>query len=344
MNVKWMLKRIKNLSFSRIPTFVERVHKNSGKCKLSIYFDMATCALKYGAGYVDYTIFGMYNMSAAERRQLITREKNNNYVKYLNPAEHRKEFSEKHLFLKKYSDQIGRDWLYLPDADEGQIAAFFEKNPVFMAKTLDGMCGKGVEKLKVSDFGSVEELKAKLEADNQPLVEELITQHPEISRIHPHAINTVRICTLKDADGNAHIVFACMRFGRGESTVDNFNAGGMSAVVDFEKGVLMGRAIDKSGDLFAAHPDSNVTFDGVEIPFWKEAADTVLTAAKMSEHIRYVGWDVAITPTGPVLVEGNEFPGHDLFQLHGQLDENKGILPVFDAIVPYSEVLKGIKK
>ncbi len=344
MNVRWFIKRVKNMSFSRIPQFVDRIKANSGKSKLAIYADLAACAIKYGAGYVDYTIFGMYEMTAAERKQLITREKNNNYVKYLNPVEFRKEFSDKYLFLKKYGELIGRDFLFLPDSDDAALAAFCEKHPVFMAKALDGMCGKGVEKLKLADFGSVAVLKEKLVADNQPLLEEIIEQHPAVNEIYANSVNTVRICTIKGKDEKPEIVFACMRFGRGESAVDNFNAGGMSAVCDIETGRLVGSAIDKSGNLFEAHPDSKTAFDRFEIPYWDESAELVKKAAEMSKHIRYIGWDIAITPTGPVIVEGNEFPGHDLFQLRGQNPEKKGMLPIFDSIVPYAEVKKALKK
>lgn len=342
MNIGYLFKRIKNMSFSQIPAFVKRSKESSGKCTAAVYADMLVCALKYGAGYIDYTIFGMHSMNAKERKQLITREKNNNYVRYLNPKEHRIEFSDKVQFLKQYGEFIGRDWLYLADSDENQLAAFCSAHPEFMAKTIDGMCGKGVEKIKFD--GDVHALKERLTASNQLLLEELIRQHDDVSAIYPNAINTVRVCTIKGDDGKVHIVFSCMRFGRGESSVDNFNSGGMSAVVDLQTGKLTGSAIDKSGHLFAAHPDTKSVFDGFAIPYWNEIKATVTAAAQKSGFIRYIGWDIAVTPHGPVIVEGNEFPGHDLYQLFGQNPEKKGMLTVFNKIVPYSEVKAAMKK
>ena len=42
---------------------------------------------------------------------------------------------------------------------------------------------------------------------------------------------------------------------------------------------------------------------------------TVLDAALMSKHIHVVGWDVAVTEEGCVLIEGNRRPGFDLVQV-----------------------------
>lgn len=43
----------------------------------------------------------------------------------------------------------------------------------------------------------------------------------------------------------------------------------------------------------------------------------------------YTGWDVAITPDGPLFVEGNEFPGHDIYQLPEHTPNKIGIMSKF---------------
>ena len=50
--------------------------------------------------------------------------------------------------------------------------------------------------------------------------------------------------------------------------------------------------------------------------------------AKVIPQVRYVGWDIAITEKGPVVIEGNQFPGHDILQLPVHCPDKIGMLPV----------------
>ena len=43
-----------------------------------------------------------------------------------------------------------------------------------------------------------------------------------------------------------------------------------------------------------------------------------------------IGWDVAFTPDGPCLVEGNNFPGHDIYQLPEHTHSKIGMMKKFD--------------
>ena len=62
-----------------------------------------------------------------------------------------------------------------------------------------------------------------------------------------------------------------------------------------------------------------------------------ILAIKASEkipQIGYIGFDIAITKNGPILIEGNELPGYDLYQSKVHMSKNKeGKKPEFDAII-----------
>ena len=146
-----------------------------------------------------------------------------------------------------------------------------------------------------------------------------------------------------DDNGDAHPLYAAMRLGSGGAVVDNFNHGGMVIPVSLETGALTGVAVDKQGRSYEAHPDTKEVFDGYSLPHWEAALKLGLTAAKKVPTVRLVGWDIALTPTGPKLVEGNHYPGHDIYQLVAQNPEKKGMLPVFDAVVPYDSLKNRIK-
>ena len=68
---------------------------------------------------------------------------------------------------------------------------------------------------------------------------------------------------------------------------------------------------------------------GFEIPFWKEAKDMCLKAAEKFPEMRFIAWDVAITPNGPTFIEGNSFPSHAIPQFAAHYPDGIGILPEF---------------
>ena len=109
--VKYLLLRIKNMDFKRMFNIINEIHKSTHKSRIYLFFDVIICGLKYQAGYVDYYIFEMWNLNSKERKTILTRGKNNIFVKYYN----KKEFN--HIFYNKdiiYSfHRIGQQLLLL---------------------------------------------------------------------------------------------------------------------------------------------------------------------------------------------------------------------------------------
>ena len=85
---------------------------------------------------------------------------------------------------------------------------------------------------------------------------------------------------------------------------------------------------------FANHPKSNIKIDGFKIPYFDEVKEMVKKAALESDKILVVGWDVAITPSGPLIIEGNRRPGFDLVQV----TSNRGRMDII------RKVLKNVEK
>ena len=88
------------------------------------------------------------------------------------------------------------------------------------------------------------------------------------------------------------------------------------------------------GIIYTEHPDTHVKIQGYKIPFVKEAVKMVLEAAKVTPQIRYVGWDVATTPNGPAIIEGNTYCAHDFWQLPPHTPDGIGMLPTIKKYVP----------
>ena len=60
----------------------------------------------------------------------------------------------------------------------------------------------------------------------------------------------------------------------------------------------------------------------------------VKRAALTVPELGYIGWDVAVTEKGPVIIEANHFPGHDIYQFQVHLGPDRiGLAPRFDKAI-----------
>ncbi|MCL1866444.1 MAG: hypothetical protein FWF82_03440, partial [Oscillospiraceae bacterium] len=273
-------------------------------------------------------IFDFVSLSAKRRKTFVTRGINNEFIRKLNNKSDYYKFEDKIVFNTLFDEFVGREWLYLKKSTPSEFAEFLDKHGAVIAKPTDSICGKGIEKVTAADCDS-SDLKSvydRLIANNQLLTEEYIVQHEDLSRLHPESVNTLRFMTIV-GDGYSdnkpvHVMFRALRVGSGGNVVDNFNSGGMFVLVD-EDGTVSTHAINKNTEMYESHPETGVTFKGYKIPFFHEAEEMVREAALVVAGIRYVSWDVAVTPDGVVLVEGNHNPGYDLLQSKAYLETHE---------------------
>ena len=78
---KYLVGRVMKMDYKNMLSKINSIHKISGKSRISIFNDMRECAVKYGAGYSDYDLFEMYNLTDEERDTYITRGINNDLIK-----------------------------------------------------------------------------------------------------------------------------------------------------------------------------------------------------------------------------------------------------------------------
>jgi archaellum component FlaF (FlaF/FlaG flagellin family) len=325
------------------------IRVKSGKPRIFILADMVWCGIRYQAGYMDYALFEMHEMNHVQRASILTRGKNNRFVSALNSRSGWPYFESKIIFLKTFSNYIGRRWVDLSYASFEAFRDFAAELGRFIAKPPDGTHGDGVELITVpvgeaepgetaDGTGALLDLYNRLKNNGQTLCEEVIVQHEGLSSIYSGSVNTIRTVTILNR-GEAHVVAAYLRIGNAGRVVDNFNNGGMVVPVDATTGRVSVPAADKAGHVYDVHPVSGAPIVGAQIPLWPECLALVKSAAQVMPMVRYVGWDIAVTPNGPILVEGNQFPGHDIYGLPAQTPHRIGILPAFEAVVP----LKSLK-
>ena len=126
-----------------------------------------------------------------------------------------------------------------------------------------------------------------------------------LARISP-AVNTIRIFSIIDRLGVPHIALPYLRAGIGKSVTDNICAGGIFYIVDPDTGIvhMTGRTL-REQKRYIIHPNSDVIVPGFKVPYYEEICGIIKRAALVTPSLRYVGWDVAITPNGPAIIEGN---------------------------------------
>lgn len=142
--------------------------------------------------------------------------------------------------------------------------------------------------------------------------------HPGIADLSPTALATIRIVTVINEQGVAEPIRAAFRMGKAaDSIVDNFHAGGIASAVEIETGRL-GPATDlgqyPSVGWLDAHPATGAAITGRTLPLWPELRDLAARAHGHFADRLVIGWDVALTPQGLVIVEGNAATDVDIIQ------------------------------
>lgn len=304
------------------------ISKKTKRNYLLLLLDMIYCGFFYQAGYYDYQEFEFYNLNRKERTTYLTRGKNNEIVRTFNNKAYFYKFENKVEFNRIFNEYLNRDWLYLDNNPEAFVD-FFKKHPSIIVKPVAETGGNGVEKHFYIDDNHAKELYNKLVENKQNLVEDFIKQHPDLNMLYPDSVNTLRIFTFFK-NGQAYFLQAILKIGNG-GVVDNFSSGGMYTYVD-ETGTVFVEAIDKEDNIHYEHPISKAKIVGFKVPMFKEAVDLVKECSRIVPEVSYVGWDVAISTTGPVIVEGNCFPG--VFQVKPSLSSTKeGLIPKYNKIM-----------
>ncbi len=330
--VTYLLTRMCKMDFTSLVKTAKKISKKTNKNYMHVLCDMILCGIKYGAGYVDYDTFGFYDMNKRQRKTVITRGKNNVFVVALNDKKLSHIIDDKVLFDKKYKDFLNREFIDIREGSFEDFLKYLKEKKEIIAKPINLSCGKGIEKIYISDDTDLRKLYDKLKENKQFLIEDCVIQHDDLNKLYPCSVNTLRIVSVNTRKG-VKILFRCIRMGNDGNFVDNFNHGGLFTTID-EDGVIRKPAVDKKGNVYERHPYTGTKIVGYKIPMFDEVIDYVKKLAMVIPEVRYTGWDIAVTKDGPTVIEGNPYPGHDLYQSKIHLREgNEGLLPVFNKIL-----------
>lgn len=126
-------------------------------------------------------------------------------------------------------------------------------------------------------------------------------------------IQTVRLVTAKNEIGEISMYCGFLKMvGNPDTVVDNFHGGqggNMMATIDLDKGTIetaTGFDSEVCKHVFpTVHPHTQNTIVGFKLPFWHELTECSMALHAKIPGVRVIGWDIAITEDGPVVLEGN---------------------------------------
>lgn len=330
--LRYLAGRARAFDAGNLTRIAGRVAERSGRARPLIMIDMLWCAVRHEVNFQDYAEWDFHTLTRRERATYMTSAKSNHLSQRWNAASHRQLFADKAQFDERFAAHLGREVLDLRRATAGELRAFLERHPRVVAKVADSLGGDGIEVYQSDGVGDPEAFRAARLAGRQVLLEEFLTQHPEMTALNPTSVNTLRVVTFLGDDGTVHRLVRVLRIGNG-GDVDNFKAGGMYTVLD-ETGRAQHPAIDGDDRVFAAHPLSGTPIVGFRVPNWAAVEELVDAIARKVPEIRYVGWDLAVTPTGAAVIEGNYNTG--VFQLKPSVTGvREGLLPLYRSVIGF---------
>lgn len=177
------------------------------------------------------------------------------------------------------------------------------------------MINEGQIELGSMKFDSIQELASymfDLPELTSWIIQERIYSHHSLAEFSgTKHLQTIRIYTHVDRFGKIFIVDAFLKVIGGDAVIDNFQHGSLGnfiAPLDIDTGKLepgITRGWNMLWYRLDFHPKTKRKFQEFTIPLWESAKELVIKNAEYFKPIRSLGWDVAITENGPVVIETN---------------------------------------
>jgi len=341
---------------------LSQIKRESGKGNLEIIKDYYSLYRSIDISFFEYFNFGFEKQSQLFRNTFLSAKNKRKYLEILNPRKYyiiaRNKYLA-HLFLESagipmpdlfcYYDPVSKTENNTTAYNHDSVLRILKEKNVkaCIIKTTETSHGEGVVLIKRIEYensgcqlysfnGQVIELSRMLK--NDPLIfERIIEQTEQFTKFNFSSVNTIRFMTILLPDGESKIIAAFLKTGRKGAFVDNAgNGGNIDAAIDIETGEIHS-AIQFNGwrkiSPITNHPDTEAQLNGVTIENWPEIKNRVLRFQQAMPFLKAIGWDIAITDKGPVVIEINDF-----WDETGQLFIRKGWKPEIE--YGYNEWLK----
>ena len=273
------------------------------------------------SNYMDYKLY----LKKRRIADFVASREFHRIEKKLNTPEYYPILEDKYFFYKILEGKGFRSpknlYLIEPSGIYNYDSGRYIEEKEFVQNDLDGFCkiingyggsmvfpfeitrGKILARKEAIDFTDF--LKAL--GPDKYLIQERIVQHPEMNALNPSCINTIRMLTMRTGK-TVHLFEDYLKIGINNSYVDNGMSGNIMIGIG-EAGGLMDEAwssgIDTPAYTLREHPQTGVRFEDFTIPFYPESVALAKSLHQLYQQFFMIGWDICITPEGPMVIEGN---------------------------------------
>lgn len=300
--LRYLGERARRIDVGAVVQRAKQAASDHSKWTPAVVADMLWQAGFRNVGFQDYVDYDFAILSRAERATYMTHPVSNQLSQKFDDPAYRHLFHDKVAFDRTFADYLKREWMVIDSGNADEVRAFALRHGTIVTKEPIGQAGTGVHRYVADEVDDWDAFHRGLFERGEILIEEVIAQHPDLAAVCPGTVNTTRVTAFFDGE-QTHVLAMAQKFGRGEVS-DQMTFGGFYTMLD-ESGHAVGPGYDSHGHVHERHPDSGFRIADFQLPMIDEVYAFVDEIARVVPKVRYVGWDIVVTPTGPVLVEGN---------------------------------------
>lgn len=191
--------------------------------------------------------------------------------------------------------------------DEAIEAVRNYSGEMMIKPTVETCNGDGVDQIIDTSADSLNALFSRY--DINFIVQEKARQHPELQRVNPTSLNSMRLYTYRTLEGKCEFLYpySMLRFGGKGAVKDNTSKGGGTCLIDRDGHVDDRVFRFKHMEISSLKRETGV--ENLVVPCYHKVIDTLLAMHSKLPYFDYVGWDVTVDPDGePLFIEFNLVP------------------------------------
>ncbi|MBQ6215479.1 MAG: hypothetical protein IJJ67_08690 [Oscillospiraceae bacterium] len=290
---------IEKVKYLMVPTLGEESVRPVSVIKHCI--GVVKCRILYGSGIDDYFELRLFEKKHSVRKTYFTSKDARRFLFLVNGIENSLKFCDKIYMYQVLGRFLKREQLFCPPQSFNEFEEFIRRHGTVIYKKNNSYNGTGIERWSANgtDIRKLYEIAR----NESAILDEPVIQHPDIARLNPDSVNTVRIYTMKIKD-TCHIIAAELRMGRAGQLIDNIEKGGLYAAVDLNTGAIPDAAYDLWRNKYTVHPDTGVEIAGFILPNWAEVLRFTEECAHACPLVA-AEWDIAVRENDCVLIEAN---------------------------------------